>query len=119
MKPDTPKLHQEKHGPPGTLYRPAEVAKILRCSEWWVKEQARNDRIPYSWIGGSYRFTDGHVAEIVRLFERRPAVDPLSGNHTTPAPRRSRSRNIDSTVQLKARPPRRTRSVAAQPPIAA
>lgn len=23
------------------LYRPADVAKLLACSEWWVKEQAR------------------------------------------------------------------------------
>ncbi|MEV4119454.1 helix-turn-helix domain-containing protein [Micromonospora sp. NPDC049645] len=117
MKPDTPKLHQDKPGPPGTLYRPAEVAKILRCSEWWVKEQARNGRIPYSWIGGSYRFTDVHIAEIVRLFERRPAVDMSLGRTSTP--RHSRSEGTDPAVQLKARPPRRARRVAEQAPLAA
>ncbi|MGC4855887.1 helix-turn-helix domain-containing protein [Micromonospora sp. DT4] len=100
------------------LYRPAEVAKILRCSEWWVKEQARKDRIPYSWIGGSYRFTDGHIAEIVRLFERRPAVDPPL-DYAASTPRRSRSGGTDSAVQLKARPPRRARRVAGQAPLAA
>ncbi|WP_433082730.1 helix-turn-helix domain-containing protein [Dactylosporangium sp. CA-052675] len=54
------------------LHRPAEVAKILDCSEWWVKEQARRRRIPFAWIGGSYRFTDEHLAEIIRIFEVRP-----------------------------------------------
>ena len=53
-------------------YRPAEVAEILRCSEWWVKEQARRRRIPYAWIGGSYLFTDEHIAAILRLFEVQP-----------------------------------------------
>jgi excisionase family DNA binding protein len=54
---------------PARLYRPAEVAELLGCSEWWVKEQARKRRIPYSRIGGSYRFTAEHLAEIVRLHE--------------------------------------------------
>lgn len=31
-----------------TYYRPAEVAAMLRCSVWWVKEQARRRRIPFS-----------------------------------------------------------------------
>ena len=39
-------------------YRPADVARLLRCSQWWVKEQARHGRIPFSWIGGSYLFTE-------------------------------------------------------------
>ena len=53
-------------------YRPAEVAEMLRCSEWWVKEQARRRRVPFCWIGGGYLFTEEHVAAIVRLFEVRP-----------------------------------------------
>ena len=53
------------------LYLPRDVARLLKCSEWWVKEQARRRRIPFCWIGGGYRFTPEHVAEIIRLFERR------------------------------------------------
>ena len=45
--------------PPPGYYRAAEVAEMLHCSEWWIKEQARKGRIPYSWIGGSYLFMDG------------------------------------------------------------
>ena len=90
-------------------YRPAEVAASLRCSAWWVKEQARRGRIPYSWIGGVYLFTDEHIAEIVRLFEVRP-TEPVSA----PAPRRASSSPADgrgaTVVALRARPPRRVRT---------
>jgi hypothetical protein len=55
------------------LYSAADVAQALRCSEWWVKEQACRGRIPFTKPGGSYRFTVEHVAEIMRIFERRPA----------------------------------------------
>lgn len=89
------------------LYRPAEVAKRLSCSEWWVKEQARNRRIPFSWIGGSYRFTEEHIAEIVRLFEQRPAIDALGGDgaHSRPMVTHQPPR-----TRLQARTPRRMRS---------
>ncbi|MER7172627.1 helix-turn-helix domain-containing protein [Streptomyces mesophilus] len=54
------------------LYRPAEVAEALGCSEWWVKEQARKGRIPFTRAGGCYRFTAEHYEEIIRVFEERP-----------------------------------------------
>src|SRR3954468_4442129 len=95
---------------PATFYRPAEVAAMLRCSEWWVKEQARNRRIPYCWIGGSFLFTQAHIAEILRRFEVRPGA----GTGATAA--RASARAVagdghdDSTVvRLRARPPRRKR----------
>ena len=97
-----------------TFYRPAEVAAMLRCSEWWVKEQARNRRIPYCWIGGSYRFTPGHVVEIARLFEVRPAED-------VPSPRRSgrstqlpKDNGAEPPLRLVARRPRRAQSAASE-----
>lgn len=91
------------------LHRPDEVAAMLRCSTWWVKEQARKGRIPYSRIGGGYRFTDEHVAEIVRIFEKRPADTPA----VVPSPRRPTQRSTDEQGQtanrLTARVPRRAR----------
>ncbi|WP_433055514.1 helix-turn-helix domain-containing protein [Dactylosporangium sp. CS-033363] len=81
------------------LHRPAEVAKILDCSEWWVKEQARKRRIPFTWIGGSYRFTDEHLAEIIRLFEVRP-------QEVRPATPRAAPAN-PMVGPLRARKPRR------------
>jgi hypothetical protein len=94
---------------PATFYRPAEVAAMLRCSEWWVKEQARNRRIPYAWIGGSYLFTVEHVAEIVHRFEVLPVDEPVSA----PAPRRDNGRGAGSdgpVTVLRARTPRRARN---------
>lgn len=98
-----------KSNPEPTFYRPAQIAKLLHCSEWWVKEQARKRRIPFSWIGGSYRFTEQHLAEIVRVFEVRPIGSPAP-----PAPadiaiprQRSRQSTKPSEERLRARPPRR------------
>ncbi|RZU50674.1 helix-turn-helix protein [Krasilnikovia cinnamomea] len=94
----------------GPYYRPAEVARLLRCSEWWIKEQARHRRIPFSWIGGSYLFTEEHIAAIVRLFEVKPG-DDIPAVH-----RRGRADGASSTddpgavpIRLRARPPRRAR----------
>jgi len=86
---------------------------MLRCSEWWVKEQARKRCIPFSWIGGSYRFTDEHVAEIIALFEVRPGDTPARA----PQPRRLARRSgggvdNENVIQLRARTPRRSRNVA-------
>jgi len=85
---------------------------MLRCSEWWVKEQARRRRIPYCWIGGSYRFTDEHVTEIARLFEVRPVAVadpvPVTGR---PA-RQPATEDTGSVIRLSARVPRRARTAA-------
>ena len=96
---------------PATFYRPAEVAALLHCSEWWIKEQARRRRIPYCWIGGGYRFTPEHVAEIGRLFEVRPveSAKQVSAPRGSAAPREDGSTAV---VRLHARAPRRVRTAA-------
>jgi hypothetical protein len=91
------------------LYRPAEVAKRLCCSEWWIKEQARNRRIPFSWISGSYRFTEDHIAEIVRLFEELPDTSPVAVVDTSGS--RPKKAHKPPTTRLKARTPRRALNV--------
>ncbi|MEV6757303.1 helix-turn-helix domain-containing protein [Streptomyces sp. NPDC051214] len=90
------------------LYRPSEIAEALGVSEWWVKEQARQGRIPFTKPAGSYRFTAEHFAEIVRLFEERPGrvqvpaqMDPFTRART---PRRIAP---TATPRLRARRPRR------------
>ncbi|MEH1055888.1 helix-turn-helix domain-containing protein [Micromonospora sp. CPCC 206171] len=93
-----------------TFYRPAEVAEMLRCSEWWVKEQARRRRIPYCWIGGSYLFTEEHIREILRLFEVRPSGP--SARATVRSSRRTVGKEDVPVVQLSARVPRRARRAA-------
>jgi hypothetical protein len=92
------------------FYLPRDVARILKCSEWWVKEQARKRRIPFCWIGGGYRFTPDHLGEIVRLCERtaeRADVIPVEVQRA----RRTRSARepLMPSAQLTARVPARAR----------
>src|SRR3954471_24057411 len=94
------------HTPAG-FYRAAEVARMLRCSEWWVKEQARQRRIPFCWIGGSYLFTDEHIAAIVHLFEVQPVEMPVPASSTGRERRSGTTR--PAAVGLVARVPRRAR----------
>ncbi|MEV6494463.1 helix-turn-helix domain-containing protein [Actinoplanes sp. NPDC051633] len=94
---------------PAGFYRAAEVAQMLRCSEWWVKEQARQRRIPFCWIGGSYLFTDEHITAIVHLFE----VQPMEGCASPPSTgrtRRSGAATGPAGAGLVARVPRRARA---------
>lgn len=89
------------------LHTPAEAAEILRCSESWVKEQARRRQIPFTMVGGQYRFTDAHLKEVINIFEERPGLEPV---HT---PRQSRTAALpDAVTPLKARPPKRSRQAA-------
>jgi hypothetical protein len=99
------------------FYLPRDVAKILKCSEWWVKEQARRRRIPYCWIGGGYRFTPEHLTEIVRIFERTATgTDPRSANDRPPRRRPSKRSTgvVGGPTQLTARIPARARLSSAQ-----
>ncbi|GGK11550.1 hypothetical protein GCM10010124_00220 [Pilimelia terevasa] len=94
-------------------HRPAAAAKLIGCSEWWLKEQARKRRIPYAWIGGSYRFTDQHITEIITTFEVRPEHQPTrTGIGATRKPRTVMK--VAPVVELRARIPRRTRQAQTQ-----
>jgi hypothetical protein len=102
---------------PEGFYRPVQVAEMLHCSEWWVKEQARRRRIPYAWIGGNYLFTAEHIAEVIRRFEVHPA-DEL-GLRRVSSPRRTAHAEDASIVRLQPRPPRRVRHAGTQDSSAA
>ncbi|MFF2849691.1 helix-turn-helix domain-containing protein [Streptomyces sp. NPDC058001] len=94
------------------LYVPEEVAAALGCSAWWVKDRARRRLIPFTRVGRAYRFSDGHLAEIIRMLEERPVQAPQHPG-AVPAPtrkpraRRQQPETAVPTVRLKARPPRR------------
>ncbi len=94
-----------------TLYHPSDVAKALGKSEWWVKEQARKQRIPFTKPGRAYRFTADQVAEIIRLYETRPnsvsaAALPLPTARSGRAVERHPAGPVPTT-RLRARAPRR------------
>ncbi|MBW1597936.1 helix-turn-helix domain-containing protein [Streptomyces sp. JJ38] len=99
------------------LYRPEEIAEVLGCSAWWVKDRARRRLIPHTRVGRAYRFTADHLAEIVRLYEERPTLPPravaaVAGPVSMSAPQagppRPRRSPGTSAPRLRARPPRRT-----------
>ncbi|MER7412975.1 helix-turn-helix domain-containing protein [Streptomyces cacaoi] len=92
------------------LYTALEVATALRCSEWWVKEQARQRRIPFIKSGGAYRFTRAHVDEIFALLEERPTSGTLA---PTPSTRRPSAKAGAPVTRLQARRPSRARRAAA------
>ncbi|PRH80032.1 DNA-binding protein [Streptomyces solincola] len=103
------------------LHTAREVAEALGCSVWWVKERARRRLIPFTYVGGAYRFTAEHVVEIVRLHEEFPSRAPRR-----PAPRLSAPVSIarepgaaSSGPALTARPPRRLLKAQSQYDITA
>ena len=102
------------------LYHPADVAKALGKSEWWVKEQARNQRIPYTRPGRAYRFTAEQFAEIIRFYETRPSGRPAPqpSVRTIPEPARAQAlpqpARQGAPARLRARTPRRTAALMSQ-----
>jgi hypothetical protein len=72
-----------------------------------VKEQARRGRIPFSKLGGRYRFTAEHFAEITRIFENRPAESGSTATAAADAQRRQATQVTAPVSRLKARTPRR------------
>ncbi|MFE2556731.1 helix-turn-helix domain-containing protein [Streptomyces sp. NPDC059352] len=98
---------------PPRLYLPEDVAAVLGCSAWWVKDRARRRLIPYTRVGRAYRFTSEHLAEIIRMNEARPSAPqqpPSTAPATSSRPRSSASSTVPvSTARLQARPPRRAR----------
>lgn len=93
------------------LHTALEIADALGVSEWWVKEQARQRRVPFVKVGGAYRFTSSHLDEIVAAHEQRPEQARQTSTST-----RSRRRAQPSTgtpvAQLRARRPRRPQAGA-------
>ncbi|MFF8672602.1 DNA-binding protein [Streptomyces sp. NPDC015242] len=93
------------------LYLPEEVAAVLGCSAWWVKDRARRRLIPFTRVGRAYRFSDDHLTEIIRMHEERPARNPQRPSSVAAsAPQPRARRQIEGPVparRLKARPPSR------------
>ncbi|WP_327678547.1 DNA-binding protein [Kitasatospora sp. NBC_00458] len=94
-----------------SLYYPADIAAAIGMSEWWVKEQARRGRIPFTKPGRAYRFTADQFAEIVRMYEVRPnpgAAPQVKGTVIAVAKMPDRvPQQARPAVRLRARPPRR------------
>jgi hypothetical protein len=67
-------VSEQNQGVP-VVHTTAEAAVILRVKESWLERQAQLRKIPFTMLSGSYRFTDEHLNEIVRLNEKLPLAD--------------------------------------------
>ena len=67
-------MSEQNQGVP-VIHTTAEAAVILRVKESWLERQAQLRKIPFTMLSGSYRFTDEHLNEIVRLNEKLPLAD--------------------------------------------
>ena len=88
-------VHRSQGAP--TLYTAEEAAEILRVKKSWLERQAAARKIPFTMLGGSYRFTFAHLAAIVQMHEEaRPRRrdqglrHPLSAAQHGTAPGRPR-----------------------------
>jgi excisionase family DNA binding protein len=83
-----------------------EAAAILRVKPSWLERQAAARKIPFTMLGGSYRFTPDHLIAIIRQFERRPAVEIFQDSESPAARRSAAGRRLTDikTVPLRPRP---------------
>lgn len=98
-----------------TLFTTAEAAEILKVKKSWLERQAAARKIPFTMLGGAYRFTDGHLAAIVQMYEMMPSPSgnardsrsrskraskpaPAAGNGVAPLRARPRNRKHDSRI---------------------
>ncbi|WP_158510512.1 helix-turn-helix domain-containing protein [Actinoplanes friuliensis] len=88
MTPPSP----DAHGPIPQIFTLEEAAEILRVKKSWLEKKAAARRIPFSMLGGSYRFSPEHLWQIFREFEQVPGS---SGYQAPP---------IVPTVRSKRRP---------------
>ena len=61
-----------------TLYTAEEAAEILRVKKSWLERQSAARKIPFTMLGGAYRFSLAHIVAIVQMHEQAP--DPLTDN---------------------------------------
>jgi excisionase family DNA binding protein len=86
------------------LHTPEEAAELLRCKPSWLRERARRRDIPFTLIGGAYRFTDDHLNWIVKHFEQQPGPT----EHRAAPRRRTPPATVPTGVTpLRSRKPRR------------
>jgi excisionase family DNA binding protein len=55
------------------LYTAAEAAEILKVKRSWLERQAAARKVPFTMLGGAYRFTAGHLSAIVQMNEMMPS----------------------------------------------
>lgn len=88
------------------VYTADEAAALLRVSANWMRDKARAGLIPCTMVGGSYHFTDAHLDEALKLFERPAGPAPVL-TPRVPARKRAAEESAQAVPLLQARQPRR------------
>ena len=83
-----------------------EAAAILRVKPSWLERQAAARKIPFTMLGGAYRFTAEHLAEIIRLNEQVPSAP---ADVESERPRRMRGASRSELASVPALRPRTAR----------
>lgn len=95
-------------GAPIAVHTLDEAAAILRVKPSWLERQAASRRIPFTMLGGGYRFTADHLTAIIRQFEQCPTAE--AGNEPKhPITRRSAAGRLLTDIKatpLRPRPRR-------------
>ena len=99
------------------LYTAAEAAEILRVKQSWLERQAAARKIPFTMLGGAYRFTDDHLAVIVQMHEKIPS--PSGSRSRSPRPRKPAPAVAEGVAPLRPRPSSRRRNSGITGPSAA
>lgn len=86
------------------LHHPKKVAAALGVSAWWLKDQARKQRIGAVKVAGSWRFTDDHVAQLIAESEIQPKPEETETTRSRARPHAPGAEQV-----LTARRPRRAR----------
>jgi excisionase family DNA binding protein len=88
-----------------TVHTLDEAAAILRVKPSWLERQAAARKVPFTMLGGSYRFTADHLVAIVAQHENQPAPpNPfISGPHPR-KPRETTRPNDAPASALRPRP---------------
>jgi excisionase family DNA binding protein len=92
-------------GVPVAVHTVDEAAVILRVKPNWLERQAAARRIPFTMLGGSYRFTAEHLAAIVRQYEQRPVMASADESARTTA-RRGAATRLSNDIKVKPLRPR-------------
>lgn len=76
-----------------------QVAEQLQIKPSWLRTQCEKRQVPFTKLGGSYRFTEKHVEQIITCFEEKPRTRSAQ----TSAPK--------NVTRLKPKTPYRLRKV--------
>ena len=103
------------------LYTAAEAAEILRVKQSWLERQAAARKIPFTMLGGAYRFTDGHLAAIVQMHEKMPSPSGHARDSRSHSPRPGKPAPAvaNGVAPLRPRPSSRRRNSGITGPSAA